>query len=215
MITIGRKKSTSKQKPKKSIKLRIKEKLIRKNQKADIVSCDPKKETVKIKVEETVQNAKTGEIYQKRNRTRSYSLSTKSGLSPKREDNKSKRLKKKKEEKLIKSEDKRKSKTKRLKERAYRKKIEERDKKRPKYYEFKTEANSYKGTGKTWIQKIEDGKRTDFVDPHNVDKPMRHYTEKTWRLKPGEYLVNETGTKSQDSRYKLRINKDGTTEKFK
>lgn len=113
---------------KRSRLVRIKEKLIHRNNKADIVSCDPQKETVKVKVEETITNSQTGEKHVEQ-RTRNYSLSTKHGLSPKREGSKTGRLKKerkieKPKEKTEKKDEKERQKQKRLKEREYRKKVE-------------------------------------------------------------------------------------------
>lgn len=80
-----------------------------------------------------------------------------------------------------------------------------------KYHELKIDANPYKGTGKCWIQRIEDGKRTSFVDPYDVEKD-RYKLEKTFRLQPGMYLVNTSGSKSYDKRYKIKINPDYTIE---
>lgn len=81
------------------------------------------------------------------------------------------------------------------------------------YLEVTIDANAFKGTGKCWIQRYTpDGVRGDFMDPVNVEKPSRYKTEKTFRLPPGLYLVNEAGSKSQDRRYKMLVKPDLTVE---
>lgn len=88
MIKIKKKQRENK---KKSLKIRIKERLFHKNQKADIVSADTKNDTINLRVKETLEDSQ-GNVIQKRERTRRYSLSTKHGLTPKREGEKSKRI---------------------------------------------------------------------------------------------------------------------------
>lgn len=78
------------------------------------------------------------------------------------------------------------------------------------YYEITLESNQYKGSGKCWVQAVEDGKRGGFVDPYNVVKTDKYRTEKTYRLSPGKYLVNTVGSKSQDKRYYLVVAPDFT-----
>jgi hypothetical protein len=73
--------------------------------------------------------------------------------------------------------------------------------------------NPYKGTGKAWIQRIEDGKRTSFVDPYNVMKDGYKGT-KTYRLKTGTYLFNESGSKSRDSRSVFAVSQSGKIKNF-
>jgi len=81
------------------------------------------------------------------------------------------------------------------------------------YAELVIHAHAYKGTGKAWVQAYHDGQRAGFVDTYNVEKDGYKY-EKTFHLAPGVYLVNEAGSKSHDSRYKIRVNPDFTIERL-
>ena len=83
------------------------------------------------------------------------------------------------------------------------------------YHEITIDSNIYKGTGKCWIQEIVDGKREGFVEAYNVIKTDKYRMEKTFRLVPGKYLVNECGSKSQDHRYYLIVKQDFIIEKEK
>jgi len=81
------------------------------------------------------------------------------------------------------------------------------------YHELTIYSNAYKGTGKAWVQAYSDGKRADFVKPYNVEKIDKYQTEKTYRLTPGTYLVNNEGSKSADNRYKVIIDDNGNLTK--
>jgi len=83
------------------------------------------------------------------------------------------------------------------------------------YHELALSSSQWKGTGKCWVQEINDGKRGEFVEPYNVDKPDRSTMEKIYRLSVGEYLINTKGSKSQDHRYKLKVLEDFTTIEMK
>lgn len=84
-------------------------------------------------------------------------------------------------------------------------------KKEESYAEYNLSYNNYKGTGKAWIQRIEDGKRTTFVDAHRSDRDG-YKGSKVYRLKPGRYLVNDEGTKSYDDRREIVVHDDGKIE---